>query len=221
MVDTSKGWEAFRYRAGIAEQTMLWGETHEDYENLLQQLYQEFTPNGPMEENQVSRLVKAMWTRNRTDRFVQLKTHAKLVELKARNKISHLEEKLKLLAPNFLKAKNVKEVNELLDKLEDPACKQMILDAWPLKKCKSPNAWGSAIAEGLSALAPGKRFEDEEEFFRMVELFPIDEDFGTIERMDATIDRTLKRLMQLKTMKQMFRQLEPKLIANEKEIVTI
>ena len=68
------------------------------------------------------------------------------------------------------------------------------------------------IAEGLSALAPAKRFESQEEFLRMVDIFPIDEEFSTLERMDATIDRTLKRFMQLKTMKQMFRQLEPKLI---------
>jgi len=33
-----------------------------------------------------------------------------------------------------------------------------------------------------------------------------------IERLDAMIDRTIKRLMQLKTMKQMHGQLEPKLI---------
>ena len=33
-----------------------------------------------------------------------------------------------------------------------------------------------------------------------------------IERLDAMIDRTIKRLMQLKTMKQMHGRLEPKLI---------
>jgi hypothetical protein len=33
-----------------------------------------------------------------------------------------------------------------------------------------------------------------------------------IERLDAMIDRTIKRLMQIKTMKQMFDRLEPKLI---------
>ena len=33
-----------------------------------------------------------------------------------------------------------------------------------------------------------------------------------IERLDAMIDRTIKRLMQIKTMKQMHGRLEPKLI---------
>jgi hypothetical protein len=34
-----------------------------------------------------------------------------------------------------------------------------------------------------------------------------------IERLGAMIDRTIKRLMQLKSMKQMYRRLEPKLIS--------
>ena len=50
----------------------------------------------------------------------------------------------------------------------------------------------------------------------MVQAFPIDEEFSAVEQMDATIDRTLKRFMQLKTMKQMFRQLEPKVIESSK-----
>jgi hypothetical protein len=99
--------------------------------------------------------------------------------------------------------------------------KQTILARWPLEKCKTANAWGSVIAEGLSALVPDERFEDEEEFFTMVKAFPIDEQFSAIERMDATIDRTLKRFMQLKTMKQMFHQLEPKVITNSKKVVFI
>ena len=37
--------------------------------------------------------------------------------------------------------------------------------------------------------------------------------FKQLEQIDVAIDRTIKRLMQLKTMKQMFRQLEPKVIS--------
>ena len=47
---------------------------------------------------------------------------------------------------------------------------------------------------------------------RMVDVSPIDEDFGVLERQDASMDRTVKRLMQLKTMKQMFCGLGPKMI---------
>jgi hypothetical protein len=219
MVDTSKAWEEFLDSANIEDQTILWGESYERYEDNLRKLYEEFTPHGIMEENQINRLAKSIWTRDRIDRNVQFKMNAKQNELRANNLISHLVEKLKPLAPSFLKAKTVKEVEDLLNKFEDPNGKILIQARWPLEKCKTPNAWGTVIAEGLSALVPDKRFEDEEEFFKMVEVFPIDEEFGTLERMDAGIDRTLKRLMQLKTMKQMFRQLDPKQI--EQRVVRI
>jgi predicted ribosome quality control (RQC) complex YloA/Tae2 family protein len=174
-----------------------------------------------MEDVQVLKLAKAIWSRNRIDRYVQVKMQAKQNEISFTNKISHLVEKLKPLAPKFLEAKGVKEVEELLNKLEDPLGKQLIVGRWPLEKCDPASAWGSVIAQGLSSTVPEKRIEDDEEFLHMVDHFPIDEDYGTLERMDASIDRTLKRLMQLKTMKQMFHQLEPKLIIDHKGGVLI
>jgi hypothetical protein len=164
-----------------------------------------------MEENQILKIAKTTWNRNRIERYTQYKMRAKQREIAATNEISRIEEELKPLAPDFRKATSVEEVEELFKKL-DSIGKQLIVSRWPLEKCKTREAWGSVIAEGLSGLAPAKRFEGTEEFFRMVDVFPIDEEFSTLERMDATIDRTLKRFMQLKTMKQMFRQLEPKLI---------
>jgi len=46
----------------------------------------------------------------------------------------------------------------------------------------------------------------------VVDLEEFDTALARIERLDAMIDRTIKRLMQLKTMKQMHARLEPKLI---------
>ena len=141
--------------------------------------------------------------------------------LRGTNRISRLVEELKLLATKFLKAESVKEVEQLLDGIEDPLGKQLIVANWPLEKCNPASTWGSVIAKGLSSTVPNKRFEGDDEFLEMVDKFPIDEDFSTLERMDATIDRALKRLMQLKTMKQMFRQLEPKLIVNKDGVVPV
>ena len=44
------------------------------------------------------------------------------------------------------------------------------------------------------------------------DLDTFDDDLARIERLDATINLTIKRLMQVKTMKQMHDRLEPKLI---------
>jgi hypothetical protein len=221
MSGKTTSWDAFRDSANINDLIMLPGESHEKYEDLLRKLHEDLTPNGIMEEIQVLKMTKAIWTRQRTDRYVQLKMHETQLKLRVTNTISHHVEKLKLLAPKFLEAVSVKEVEELLDGLEDPLGKQLIVARWPLEKCNPASTWGSVIAQGLSSTVPDKRFEGDHEFFKMVDTFPIDEDFSTLERMDATIDRTLKRLMQLKTMKQMFRQLEPKLIENHKGSITI
>ena len=55
-------------------------------------------------------------------------------------------------------------------------------------------------------LLPGK------EFIEVVDLPSFDQHLARIERLDAMIDRTIKRLIQLKSMKQMYRRLEPRLI---------
>jgi hypothetical protein len=57
------------------------------------------------------------------------------------------------------------------------------------------------------------RHEEADEFIEAVDLVSFDQDLARIERLDAMIDRTIKRLMQLKSMKQMYRRLEPKLIS--------
>jgi hypothetical protein len=50
------------------------------------------------------------------------------------------------------------------------------------------------------------------EFIEIIDFETFDQELARIERLDAMIDRTIKRLMQIKTMKQMLDRLEPKLI---------
>jgi hypothetical protein len=82
----------------------------------------------------------------------------------------------------------------------------------PFKAGDDPQQWGPKIAEGLLAWKPVPRHEQADEFIKTLDLDEFDKSLDRIERMDAMIDRTIKRLMQLKTMKQMYSQLEPKLI---------
>jgi len=107
MSEKTIGWEAFRDSANIDDLTVLPGESYEEYEDLLRELYEELTPHGIMEQIQVLKLAKAVWSRKRTDRYVQLKMYDKQSKLRVTNRISHLVEKLKLLAPKFLEAKSV------------------------------------------------------------------------------------------------------------------
>jgi hypothetical protein len=64
----------------------------------------------------------------------------------------------------------------------------------------------------LLSWAPPRRHEQADEFIAIVDLETFDMALVRIERLDAMIERTIKRLMQIKTMKQMHSRLEPKLI---------
>jgi predicted house-cleaning noncanonical NTP pyrophosphatase (MazG superfamily) len=74
-----------------------------------------------------------------------------------------------------------------------------------------PVAWATKMREDL-ALLTEKRHEGPDEFVKVFNLDTFDDDLARIERLDAMFDRTIKRLMQVKTMKQMHARLEPKLI---------
>jgi hypothetical protein len=69
----ASGWEGFRDRAGIFDTTMLPGETHRAFEDLLRELYDEFLPMGTMEERLIQRLAVLNWERDRLYRSVQFK----------------------------------------------------------------------------------------------------------------------------------------------------
>ena len=96
--------------------------------------------------------------------------------------------------------------------LLSPLYRNTIRYRWPLRDGDDPNTWGPRIASGLSAWKPPVRHEEADEFIEAVDLVSFDQHLARIERLDAMIDRTIKRLVQLKSMKQMYRRLEPKLI---------
>jgi len=75
-----------------------------------------------------------------------------------------------------------------------------------------PVAWYSKIRGDLEQWRLATRHEGADEFVEIFNLDTFDDDLARIERLDAMIDRTIKRLMQVKTMKQMHARLEPKLI---------
>ena len=67
------------------------------------------------------------------------------------------------------------------------------------------------IAEGLATL-PDLIGDPAQQMLLLQEEFPALERLHKLEQFDAKIDRTITRLMRVKTMKQMHRQLEPKVI---------
>jgi hypothetical protein len=194
-----------------AEEFMLWGENYSDYESLRSALNKEWAPEGGSEEYLVQRLVKLIWRRQRLDRYEHIKAEQAQEEIRRQSRVLHSLEKVFPLASDFKRARTEAAVEELISVLDKEQA-SIVRSNWPLDKCELSFEWGPAIADGLSRLEFSRRYEGCAEFARIVELTVDDKASASEERLDASIDRTVKRLLQIKTWKQMYHQLEPKVI---------
>jgi hypothetical protein len=202
--DKTSGWRAFIDRAQIYETTMIPAETHQAFESLHRELYEEFSPVGITEERLVQRLAVLNLERDRLSRYAQLKMEIRQAEIEREVPFARTIEGLKSRGEEFEKAKTVKEVEKFLS--GDVTTEQSIL---------SPEAERRTdyFLEQIASLPEVGPVHGRDIFFKLVEEFPIIERLKQLEQIDVAIDRTIKRLLQLKTMKQMFRQLEPKVIS--------
>jgi hypothetical protein len=169
-----------------AREVMLWSEKYEDYESLRAGLNQEYTPDG-------------------------VTIQKRLDKIREDNEYSHDVENLRSFASEFDEATSAEKVEALLARLS-PLYSNTIRQEWPLQTSEDASTWGAKIAKGLLSWKLAPRHEHADEFLKIVDLDTFDISLARIERLDAQMDRTIKRLLQLKTMKQMYGRLEPKLI---------
>jgi hypothetical protein len=194
-----------------AKEVMLWSEKYEDYESLRADLYMEYNPSGSTEEYLVRALLDLRWRRRRLDCYDRITTQKRLNEIREDNETSRELENVAAFAPEFKKADSVEKVEAIISRLPldyDEA----ILSLYPFEAGADPVTWGPKIGESLARWNLKTRHEGADEFIKIFDLDTFDDDLARIERLDAMIDRTIKRLMQVKTMKQMHDRLEPKLI---------
>jgi hypothetical protein len=205
------GWEAFRDRANIYEKTLLPGENLEDFEDLLKRHYEEWTPDGTTEEYHTREIAKLRWERDRFERSQQLSMFRRQSDFMTINQFLRGIRKLRRLAPEFQAAKSAEDVEKVLSKVDEPVA-TFVRGKWPLESSGQSENWGSVIAEGLATL-PDLIGNPAKQMLLLQEEFPALEQLHKLEQFDAKIDRTITRLMRVKTMKQMHRQLEPKVIS--------
>jgi hypothetical protein len=210
MSKESKKRNALKHGAN-AQEVMLWGEKYEDYESLRAELDLEFTPSGSTEKYLVQTLLGLRWRRRRLDCHEQITIQKRLDKVRQENETSRHMENLRSFAFEFDGATSADKVEALLATLSS-LYSNTIRHHWPLQTGEDPNTWGPKIAKGLLSWVPPRRHEQADEFMAIVDLETFDMALARIERLDAMIDRTIKRLMQIKTMKQMYGRLEPKLI---------
>jgi hypothetical protein len=206
----SKKRNALKHGAN-AKEVMLWDERREDYESIRVGLNREYTPDGTTEEYLVQAILDLLWRRRRLDRHGQITIQKRMDELFEANDRSLHIEVLRSLAPEFDEATTAEQVEAALARLE-PIYSSTILRDWPLQEGDDANAWGPKIAAGLLTWKPEPSHGGDDAFLAIIDLDESDISLARIERLDAMIDRTIKRLMQVKTMKQMNDRLQPKLI---------
>ena len=181
-----------------AREVMLWSEKYEDYESLRTDLYLEFNPSGSTEEYLVRTLLDLRWRRRRLDCYDRITKQKRLNEIREENEASREIEKIAAVASECEGADSVEKVEAILSELEYG---EVIRSHWPLEAGADPVAWYSKIREDLEQLRLATRHEGAEQFVEIFNLDTFDDDLARIERLDAMIDRTIKRLMQVKTMK--------------------
>jgi hypothetical protein len=206
----SKKRNALKHGAN-AKEVMLWSERYEDYESLRVELFREFSPSGTSEEYLVQTLLDLRWRRRRLDCHEQITIQKRLDGIREVNETSRHIENLRSFAAEFNEATSGEKVEALLARLS-PLYSNIVRHRWPPEAGDDASTWGPKIAKGLLSWKPAPRHEQADEFIAIVDLEAFDVTLARIERLDAMIDRTIKRLMQIKTMKQMLRRLEPKLI---------
>jgi hypothetical protein len=190
----------------------MWGEAPADYDALRNGLYAEYTPNGPTEVHWVETLVDLLWRKRRLDRYDWALNLRRLREVALQNLSSISVEKIRSFAPDFHKAGTVAEVDLIISKVSSAIDTDFSIPvrlAWPLAPDAAPETWGPQIAKGVLFSEFPESYEDGEQFVQGLDLNFMDEQLARIEHLDAMIDKTVKRLMQTKAIKQMHQSLEP------------
>ncbi len=193
-------------------QLFMLGEEPADYDALRNGLYAEWTPMGPTEVHWVETLADLHWRRRRVDRYDWVLNVRRLREVALQNLFGRSVEKIRSFALDFYKARTVAEVDLIISKVSsaiDFDFSILVRSAWPLAQDAAPETWGPQIAKGVLCSELPERFDDGELFAQGLDLNFMDEQLARMEHLDAMIDKTVKRLMQTKTMKQMQQALEP------------
>jgi hypothetical protein len=186
-----------------SREVMLPGENIRDYEALAAEANEEWVPEGLTERSLVGRLVELYWRKQRLDRYEHSKLQQRVQQIRQDNESSREIEGLKNWAPKFNDATSLEEVDKILLKIDDVYA-DTIEKRVPYDEAPDAAPRGPAIARYLSNIQPIDRLEGAARFIAIVDPDLIENDMARSDRIDEAIDRTIKRLMQVKMAKQIF-----------------
>jgi hypothetical protein len=185
-----------------SQQVILPGEKPRDYALLCARLREEWAPEGPTEEELVERLAAQLWKRRRLHMRGEAIMQARIDSIESRNRASNIRRYLKELAPEFAAAQNAKEVESVLNKHKQ--YREIITDWVPRDPSQDEAKWGPAIAAYLAKLDVFEPISGSAKIPVVVDVLDYELERKIDDRFDEAIDRTIKRLIQVKSSKAVF-----------------
>jgi hypothetical protein len=202
----------------FSRELMLPGERIADYEELLQAHYDEWVPEGVTELCLVDELTALRWKKRRMAQYDQILLRQRNAQVRQNNEVFRHRRNLRHWGAEFSEAANAEEADKILAQLR-PSYKQIIEDGVPRENCADPTLWHQEVGKFLSNLKSEDPVEGPNLFAKIVNPDLIEMEISRSDRLDEAIDRKIKRLMQVKTAKQVFPSMrknarpEPKLIS--------
>jgi hypothetical protein len=192
------------------------GEKLADFEALRQEYYDEWMPDGVTEEHLVDDICALRWKKRRLDQYDQIKLRRTVERFHSANENTKDLDRLKnIWGPEFSKITNIEDTDKLLAELS-PDYAGAIIEWVPREKCEDLSKWGQQIGAYLSNLKVPDLVEGPDLFVALLNPDSMEMEILRSERIDEAIDRKIKRLMQVKTAKQIFpnmrKKAEPSLI---------
>jgi hypothetical protein len=198
----------------FAATAILHGEDPQEFARLHSDLIEEWAPVGATEEDAVLSIAKAVWRKRRLQKFLEVQVTRNLGDA---NHPSYYET---LGLSVFAAALQLKPATAFEDYARDFLRSDRIeylKKKFPRSSFRSTSEWAAAmINEIRSVLIPESKVEDPQAAVYSElnlsaarvsgDLFK--QELALDERLDAMIDRAVKRLIQTKAMKQMLLQTE-------------
>ncbi len=188
------------------------GEDRREFDELHSEVISEWSPQGATEEDAVLSIAKAIWRKRRAQKFLEVRLAMNCVD--PRHPSYHEELGLLRFAA-AMKCEPETAFEEYARCCLRSERIKFLNDKFPRANYKSVAEWAAAITDEIySVLVPQLRSGNREidqipELMRSAVSMWGDEfryELTLDERLDALIDRAIKRLIQIKTMKQILDQ---------------
>jgi hypothetical protein len=191
----------------FAATAILPGEDRREFEELHTSLIKEWQPEGPTEEDTVKDLAKLIWRKDRLQRLLQIQ----LTKNSLDQNHSTYDEELALKVFANVVAQTPETAFEEWTRCLRPERTRQLLEKCPRAKFKTPAEWVAAVVDEINSLmletiVPVPEILQVDRLGASASLFSDDllkQELILDGHLSALIDRAVKRLVQIKAMKQM------------------